>query len=132
MQDFLRAHELRHLRARAHHPQTIGKIERMHRTLKEEVTLVVEMSPGQLKAAIGRFVEYYNSQRDHEALQNVTPDDVWFGRREAILSRRRTLQIKTSVARREHYRRWRGQCKDTGSGPPEVSLISCPLLPHQR
>jgi RNA-directed DNA polymerase len=120
MQDFLRAHEMRHLRARSHHPQTIGKIERMHRTLKDEVTLVVEMSPGQLKVAIGRFVDYYNCERYHEALKNVTPDDVWFGRREEILARRRALKIRTLVARREHYRRRRGQCKDTGTGTPEV------------
>jgi hypothetical protein len=111
---------LKHLRARAHHPQTNGKIERMHRTLKEDVTLVVWTAPGLLREAIARFVSYYNSQRYHEALHNVTPDDVWFSRREQILARRKALQIRTLIARRERYRRRRGQCRDTGTGTPEV------------
>jgi hypothetical protein len=79
----------------------------MHRTLKEDVTLIVHTSPDQLREAIARFVRYYNTERYHEALHNVTPDDVWFGRREAILTLRKALQIRTLVARREHYRKQR-------------------------
>jgi transposase InsO family protein len=120
MEAYLRSHELRHIRARSHHPQTTGKIERMHRTLKDEVTLIVHTSPDELRAAIARFVAWYNSQRYHEALHNVTPDDVWFGRRETILARRKTLQIRTVIARRERYRRMRGLCTDTRAGRPEV------------
>jgi hypothetical protein len=71
MADFLRMHGLRPLRAAAHHLQTIGKIERLHQTLKDEVTLVVEVSPGQLQTAIARFVECHNRERYHEALDNV-------------------------------------------------------------
>ena len=120
MEQYLRAHELRHIRTRSHHPQTTGKIERMHRTMKDEVALIVHTSPDELRAAIGRFVDYYNSQRYHEALGNVTPDDVWYGRREGILARRKALQIRTLVARREHYRKVVGPCKDTGTETPEV------------
>jgi putative transposase len=120
MEQYLRAHELRHIRTRSHHPQTTGKIERMHRTMKDEVALIVHTSPDELRAAIGRFVDYYNSQRYHEALGNVTPDDVWFGRREEILARRKALQIRTLVARREHYRKVVGPCEDTGTETPEV------------
>jgi transposase InsO family protein len=66
MQEFLRAHGLKHVQARGHHPQTLGKVERWHRTMKDEVELVVHMSPDELRAAIGEFVHYYNRQRYHE------------------------------------------------------------------
>lgn len=120
MEDYLQIIGLKHLRGRAHHPQTTGKIERMHRTLKDDVTLVVEMSPAELTAAISRFVTYYNSARYHEALGNVTPDDVYFGRRETIHTRRKALQIRTLIARREAYRKRSKPCGDTGPGTPEV------------
>jgi putative transposase len=120
MEQYLRTQGLKHLRARAHHPQTNGKIERMHRTLKEEVTLVIWTAPGELREAIARFVDYYNSERYHEALGNVTPDDVYFGRREQILARRKALQIRTLVARREHYRQSVRNQVSEESGTPGV------------
>jgi putative transposase len=123
MEQYLRTQGLKHLRARAHHPQTNGKIEGAggtHRTLKEDVTLVIWTAPGDLREAIARFVAYYNSERYHEALGNVTPDDVYFGRREQILARRKALQIRTLVARREHYRQSVRNQVSEESGTPEV------------
>ena len=81
---------------------------------------VVYTSPGQLREAISRFVAYYNSERYHEALRNVTPDDVWCGRRDDILARRKALQIRTLVARREHYRRMVRNQLTEESGTPGV------------
>jgi len=132
MEEYLRFHGLKHIRARAHHPQTNGKIERWHRTAKDEVTLIVHTSPDQLREAIGRFVNYYNSQRYHEALGNVTPDDVYFGRREGILRRRKELQIRALVARREHYRRMKQAARNSGQKTPEVQHAKCPILSHNR
>ena len=132
MADYLRMHGLRHLRAAAHHPQTIGKIERMHRTLKGEVTLVVEVSPDRLRRAIARFVDYYNRERYHEALGNVTPDDVYFGRRETILERRKRLQVRTLMARREHYRRSTTREAHPEADTTQVQLNSAADSSHER
>jgi len=130
MAEFLRTHWLRHIRGRSHHPQTTGKIERCQRTIKDVVELIVHISPDELRRAIGEFVEYYNRRRYHEALGNVTPDDVYFGRRETILARRKALQIRTLVARREKNRKLARREQESRAGTPDLYLSSPPDLSH--
>ena len=71
-------------------------------------------------------------ERYHEALGNMAPDDVYFGRREAILNRRKRLAIRATAVRREHYRRTVRNAETTGTGTPEVLLNSSPNLSHRR
>ena len=68
------------------HPMTPGKIERDQRSLKNVVTLEQYCSPGDLERALARFVDAYRHRRYQESLQNVTPADVYHGRRAAILA----------------------------------------------
>lgn len=91
---------MKHIVAAPFHPQTNGKLERYHRTAKAKVNLFVYHSPEALREAMASSVDYYNYQRYHEALDNVTPADVYYGRREEILARREEVKQQTLVARK--------------------------------
>ena len=74
-----------HVRGAPYHLQTQGKIERWHQTMKNRVVLEHYLLPGDRKRQSGAFVEYYNAQRYHESLGNLTPADVYYGRGDQIL-----------------------------------------------
>lgn len=99
--EYLRKHELGHTRGRPYHPMTQGKIERYHRSMKNVVRLENYYSPWELERALARFVEYYNHERLHEAIGNVTPDDMYHGRQRAILSRREKIKRLTLERRKK-------------------------------
>ena len=85
--DYLRLVGIRHILATPYHPQTNGKLERYHRTIKRDVNQIPYEVPTDLEAAIDAFVSYYNHHRYHMALGNVTPADVRNGRRAGIIQR---------------------------------------------
>ena len=89
-----------HIRGAPCHPQTQGKIERWHRTLKNRILLENHYQPGALEEQVGAFVEYYNHARAHESLSNLAPADVYFGRGEAILLERERIKRQTLASRR--------------------------------
>jgi transposase InsO family protein len=93
-----------HVRGAPNHPQTQGKIERWHQTLKNRILLENYYLPGALEESIGDFVEHYNHQRYHESLRNLTPADVYFGRADTILRRRKEIKQKTIEKRRLLHR----------------------------
>ena len=95
---------MRHIRGAPRHPQTQGKIERWHQTLKNRILLEHSYLPGDLEAQVGAFVEHYNHARAHESLSNLTPADVYFGRGEAILLERERIK-RQSLSRRRFLRR---------------------------
>ena len=109
---YLRMMGIRHIVAAPYHPQTNGMIERYHRTLKGEVKLLVYELPSALEQAIAGFVDYYNHRRYHEGIGNVTPADVYFGRRHAILAQRKEIKQKTTELRKQYHRQAR-ELQDT-------------------
>ena len=102
--EWLQEKGMKHSRGAPYHPQTQGKIERWHQTLKNRILLENYFLPGDLKAQIKAFVDHYNHQRYQENLNNVTPADVYFGRDKAILKQRERIKRKTLDARRLHHR----------------------------
>ncbi len=93
-----------HVRGAPNHPQTQGKIERWHQTLKNRILLENYYLPGALEQAIGAFIDHYNHHRYHESLGNLTPADVYFGRAESIIRRRKEIKRKTVEKRRLLHR----------------------------
>jgi len=105
LRDWLDERGIGHTRGRPYHPMTQGKIERWHRSLKNQVLLENYYLPGDLKARIGAFVNCYNTERYHESLDNLTPEDVYTGRGQRVLDRRRRIKHKTIKERRRLYYR---------------------------
>jgi transposase InsO family protein len=97
---WLEGQGMTHIRGAPYHPQTQGKIERWHQTMKNRILLENYYLPGDLEAQIGAFIERYNHARAHESLNNLTPADVYFGRGEAILAERDRIKRRTLATRR--------------------------------
>jgi putative transposase len=102
--EYLRLVGLRHIVASPYHPQTNGKIERYHRSIKGELKLLLYEMPGELEKAIAAFIGYYNHRRYHEGLGDVTPYDVYTGRHLEILQDRKETKSRTLQARRDYNR----------------------------
>ena len=97
---YLQDRGIAHSRGKPYHPMTQGKIERYHRSMKNILLLENYYSPSELEDQIDLFVDYYNNYRYHEALDNITPADVYNGRRWEILTSREQIKKKTLRLRR--------------------------------
>ena len=86
---------------RPYHPMTQGKIERYHGLMQNQILLENYPLPGELEAALSRCVGYYNYERYHESLDNLTPADVYYRRGEKILSMRQNIKRRTLQRRRQ-------------------------------
>ena len=103
--EWLDAREMAHVRGAPYHPQTQGKIERWHQTLKNRILLENYYLPGDLEAQIGHFIEHYNHHRYHESLENLTPADVYFARGREILDKQGRIKRQTLEHRRLLHRK---------------------------
>ena len=104
--EWIEAQGMSHVRGAPMHPQTQGKIERWHQTLKNRILLENYFLPGDLEAQIVAFIEHYNHHRYHESLSNVTPADAYFGRDKAILKQRARIKRMTIEQRRLQHRNY--------------------------
>jgi len=103
LKDYLKTKSIIAIHGKINHPQTQGKIERYHRSMKNIVKLNHYYCPEELNEALDQFVNYYNHQRYHESLDNVTPADVYFGKKEKILRRREKIKQQNLKQRRKTY-----------------------------
>ena len=87
--EFIRVSGMDHVRTSPYYPQSNGKIERWHQSLKRECIRVYSpMSLSDARRLVGNFVEYYNTKRLHSALGYITPKDKLEGKEEEIFAER--------------------------------------------
>jgi putative transposase len=98
---------MQQVHGRPMHPQTQGKIERYHRTMKNVVKLDNYYAPEELEKALEKFVHRYNNERYHESLNNLTPADVYYGRGDLILKERKRIKQQSLHQRRTEYRKFK-------------------------
>ena len=102
LEKYLKRYRIKHVRSAPYHPMTQGKIERYHRSMKNIVKLETFYFPWELEQAISSFVDYYNEERYHEALDNMPPETVYLGRAAELKRRREESKLRTLRERRQH------------------------------
>jgi transposase InsO family protein len=96
--------EIEHTFTSPAHPQSNGKLERFHRTLKSEhVRVSSYFSYEDAKERMGRWIDYYNEQRLHAALFYLPPEDVFQGFKEIRLAERRKKLYDACINRRSYW-----------------------------
>jgi len=87
--EFIRLCGMTHVKTTPYYPQSNGKIERWHKTLKGEcLRPKTPLSLEDARRVVARYVEHYNTVRLHSAIGYLTPKDRLEGRHEAIFAER--------------------------------------------
>jgi len=95
--EFIRISGMTHVRTSPYYPQSNGKLERYHKTIKGTCIRVrTPLSMADCVRMVTEFVEHYNNKRLHSAIGYITPTDMLAGRTEAIRAAR---EAKLNAAR---------------------------------
>jgi transposase InsO family protein len=100
--DFIRIAGMTHVKTSPYYPQSNGKIERWHKTIKGECIRVrVPLSLDDARRIVADYVEHYNQVRLHSAIGYVTPQDKLEGRDQAIFDARDSQLIEARLRRQQ-------------------------------
>jgi len=99
--DTLKFFSMKNVRTSVNHPQSNGKIERFHGTIKsEKIRSMPILNLDQMKSEVGEWIDFYNNERLHSAIQYVTPMDVINGKQEEIINERKRKLIEGKKMRK--------------------------------
>lgn len=97
---FVRLSGMTHVRTSPFYPQSNGKVESWHKTLKREcIRPKVPLNLVDARRIVAAFVDHYNSVRLHSGIRYITPQDALAGRGDAICAQRLRKLRLASLAR---------------------------------
>ena len=118
---FIRLCGMKHVRTSPYYPQSNGKIERYHRTIKSQcIRPLSPLSLDDAKRGVAKFVEEYNTVRLHSAISYVTPQVMLEGRQQAIFDER-DRKLAEARQRRAESRAAARQKAAADSSPPSTA-----------
>ena len=105
--EFIRLCGMTHVKTSPYYPQSNGKIERFHKTIKSEcIRTKVPLSLDDARRVVTDYVAHYNNVRLHSAISYLTPKDKLAGRDQEILDQR-DLKLAEARERRKNPNRRR-------------------------
>lgn len=120
---FIRLCGMTHVRTSPYYPQSNGKIERWHKSLKGEcIRVKTPLSLEDARRLVAEYVAHYNTVRLHGAIGYVTPADKLAGRAEQIWADRRR-KLATAAARRRTKVEPKAGLTEAGVAPPHDAAV---------
>jgi transposase InsO family protein len=124
--EFIRLSGMTHVRTSPHYPQSNGKLERYHKTIKGEcIRSKTPLSLDDARRLVAEYVEHYNTVRLHSAIGYIAPEDKLNGR-ENLIFKARDLKLEDAREQRK-LKRQQAYEKTGSSGFPGSSLTHAAL-----
>jgi transposase InsO family protein len=121
--EFIRLCGMTHVRTSPYYPQSNGKIERFHRTLKGDcIRTETPLSLEDAQRVVARYVDYYNGVRLHSAIGYITPRDKLEGRDKVIFAERDRKLAEARERRRAKRQAGRQAALATPSQEPTTTV----------
>jgi putative transposase len=122
--EFIRIAGMTHVRTSPYYPQSNGKIERWHKTLKGDcIRVKVPLSPEDARRIVADYVQHYNHVRLHSAIGYVTPNDRLLGNDEAIHAAR-DRKLAEARERRKELRQTRHEQQRRAESHPAIDFAA--------
>jgi putative transposase len=120
--EFIRICGMTHVRTSPYYPQSNGKIERWHKSLKSEcIRIKAPLSLEDARRLVAQYVEYYNTVRLHSAIGYVTPKDRLEGRQQLIFDER----DRKLLAAREQRKARRQAARMSAVANVPAAVVAC-------
>jgi len=101
---FITQWQASHVMTSPYYPQSNGKLERFHQTIKDQaIRPLTPLDLAEAKRIVGDFIEYYNTTRLHSAIGFIAPKDRLEGR-QAVIHQQRDKKLEKARERRKNVR----------------------------